>query len=224
MFKGSGDRLFNTTLYGSTIVLVLAAMLDYLLGDPRGWWHPVQGMGWVITHGSQIAFRFLQTPIALRWAGVILGGGLIVGSGAAGWLLVAIAHQTNLLLGTVTASVLLASCFAGRSLRAAAADVFSSLNAGDLVNARLRLSQYVGRDTDRLSKPEIVRAVFETVTENATDGVLAPLFWSEPPCRTLVAYRWHWRTRQPVHLIRWSATVIRLIQIWDGLAPKQRMC
>ncbi|HEY9656464.1 MAG TPA: adenosylcobinamide-phosphate synthase CbiB, partial [Crinalium sp.] len=52
------------------------------------------------------------------------------------------------------------------------------LTAGDLVNARLRLSQYVGRDPDRLTVLDILRAMFETVTENATDGVLAPLFYA----------------------------------------------
>ena len=148
------------------------------MGDPRGWWHPVQAMGWVITHGAKLAFRVWHTPITLQGAGVILGSGLIASSGVVGWLLIAIAHQVNPLLGTVTASVLLASCFAGRSLRAAADDVLSSLNTDNLVDARVRLSQYVGRDTDRLSRPEIVRAVFETVTENATDGVLAPLFYA----------------------------------------------
>ena len=135
-------------------------------------------MGWVIDRVSRLALRFLQAPLARRSAGVLLGSGLIVGSGLVGWLLVASANHLHVLLGTVTASVLLASCFAGKSLRAAATDVLSALNTGDLTQARLRLSRYVGRDTDRLTEPEIVRAVFETVTENATDGVLAPLFYA----------------------------------------------
>ena len=156
---------------------MLAAALDAWLGDPPGWWHPVQGMGWVITRVSRVAFR-LQMPVALRGAGAVMGLGLIVGSAVLGWLVVAIAHRTHPFLGTIVASVVLASCFAGRSLRAAADDVLGALRRGDLVNARLRLSQYVGRDTDRLSESELLRAVFETVTENATDGVLAPLFYA----------------------------------------------
>lgn len=159
-------------------VLALAAALDYLIGDPKGWWHPVQGIGWVIAHQTRLAFYFLQTPLALRCAGVLLGSGCIVGSGLVGWLLVTIANHLHLLLGTAVASILLASCFAARSLRDAAADVLCPLAAGDVVNARLRLSQYVGRDTDSLTAPDILRAVFETVTENATDGVLAPLFYA----------------------------------------------
>lgn len=164
--------------YESAIVLVLALALDYLLGDPKGWWHPVQGMGWVITFVSRVAFRFLQPPLALRCAGTLLGSGLIVGSGLIGWLMVAIANHIHPLFGIATASVLLASCFAARSLRAAAAEVLSPLQSGALDTARLRLSQYVGRDTDRLTEPDLLRAVFETITENATDGVLAPLFYA----------------------------------------------
>ena len=182
MIQRSDRHLLNTTLYGSTtgsaIVLVVAAALDYGLGDPRGCWHPVQGMGWVITRISQLTFQYVHTPTAQRWVGLLLGSGLIVGSGVVGWLLVAIANHIHAWVGTVTASVLLASCLAGRSLREAADDVVSALNVGDLVNARLRLRQYVGRDTETLPAPEILRAVFETVTENATDGVLAPLFYA----------------------------------------------
>jgi adenosylcobinamide-phosphate synthase len=135
-------------------------------------------MGWIITSVSQLAFRCLQAPPALRCAGVLLGSGLIVGSGLVGWLLVAIGYHIHPLIGTAVGSILLASCFAARSLREAASDVLSPLQTGALDEARLRLSQYVGRDTDRLHESDLLRAVFETVTENATDGVLAPLFYA----------------------------------------------
>jgi adenosylcobinamide-phosphate synthase len=167
-----------STFYDTASILILAIALDYLVGDPKGWWHPVQGMGWVIASVSQFAFQSAKTPLALRCAGTLLSSGVIVGSGLAGWLLVAIAKHLHPILGTVVASMLLASCFAARSLREAAFDVLSSLKADALDEARFRLSQYVGRDTDRLTEPDILRAVFETVTENATDGVLAPLFYA----------------------------------------------
>jgi adenosylcobinamide-phosphate synthase len=74
--------------------------------------------------------------------------------------------------------VLLASCFAGRSLRRAAEEVLAPLDAGDIATARDYLGLYVGRDTGYLDEAEIRRAVLETVSENATDGVLAPLFYA----------------------------------------------
>lgn len=158
--------------------LVVAAAIDFAVGDPRHWLHPVQVMGWAIARYRDFVLKRLQSPILLRAAGVLLAIGLIGGSGGAGWASEQIAARLHPLLGGATASVLLASCLAGRSLRDAAADVLQPLAAGDVAAARSRLSQYVGRDTDRLSEAEILRAVLETVTENAIDGVLAPLFWA----------------------------------------------
>ncbi|WP_088891319.1 adenosylcobinamide-phosphate synthase CbiB [Leptolyngbya ohadii] len=161
----------------ASIVLIGAAGLDYWIGDPWGWLHPVQVMGWGIQQYSQWALK-LKPPIAQKIAGVGLAIGLISLSGFVGWLIVTGATLLNLWFGIITAIVLLASCFAGRSLRRAAGDVLAPLQAGDLEMARSRLSLYVGRDTADLDEAEIRRAVLETVTENAVDGVLAPLFFA----------------------------------------------
>lgn len=162
----------------SIVILVSAAYLDYLMGDPWHWWHPVQGMGAVIHHVTAIAWKYWKSPLSLRLAGLGLGWGLVLGSGGLGWGLVAIGHLIHPMVGGAIAIVLLASCFAGRSLRDAAEDVLQPLTAGQLEEARQRLARYVGRDTDRLSEPEVLRALLETITENATDGVLAPLFYA----------------------------------------------
>lgn len=162
----------------SIVVLVLAALLDYGIGDPWGWPHPVRVMGWVIGNYTQIVFKIFSTPGTQRWAGVLLGVGLISGSAFVGWLIVQGARTLHPVLGVAVESVLLASCFAGRSLRVAAEEVLAPLQTGDLETARRILSCYVGRDTDALPEPEILRAVLETVTENAIDGVMAPLFYA----------------------------------------------
>lgn len=160
------------------LVLVLAALLDYVVGDPWGWPHPVRVMGWVITEYTSLVLRTLWTPLARRWAGGVLGIGLTGGSALAGWLVIQGSQILHPVLGVVLGSILLATCFAGRSLRVAANDVLKPLESGDIETARLSLSRYVGRDTEHLSEPEILRAVLETVTENATDGVMAPLFYA----------------------------------------------
>jgi adenosylcobinamide-phosphate synthase len=160
------------------LVLLFAALLDSAIGDPWGWLHPVQVMGWVIDRFTKFAFRVLKSAIALRLAGVVLAIVLIVGSGVVGWIIVAIAQALHPILGIMLGSILLASCFAGRSLRSAAEDVLQPLADGNLDQARSHLSRYVGRDTENLSETEVLRAVLETVTENATDGVMAPLFYA----------------------------------------------
>lgn len=165
-------------LVPSAAVLVLAAGLDYIIGDPWGWPHPVRVMGWAISNFAQFALKHWSSQPKRRWAGVVLGVGLIIGSGLVGWLIVRVANWVHPLVAVVVEGILLASCFAGRSLRTAAAEVLQPLTAGELAQARSKLSQYVGRDTEKLAEPEILRAVLETVTENATDGVTAPLFYA----------------------------------------------
>ena len=194
-------------------VLLMAASLDYIIGDPWGWPHPVRVMGWVISQYTQFVLKRWNrkqepeqatskewkdtTPSTeqeastnipeensalVQWqrrcAGILLAVGLILGSGLAGWLIVRGANWIHPWVAVAVESILLASCLAGRSLRDAAADVLQPLAAGQLIQARSQLSQYVGRDTEKLDQPEILRAILETVTENATDGVTAPLFYA----------------------------------------------
>ncbi|WP_414576914.1 adenosylcobinamide-phosphate synthase CbiB [Anabaena sp. CCY 9402-a] len=162
----------------SAIVLLIAAILDYLIGDPWGWPHPVQVMGWIISRLSKFFLQLSHQSLSQRIAGIMLALFLIIGSGGVGWLIVQVARWLHPLLAIATESILLASCFAFRSLRNAAVDVLKPLTAGDLTLARQTLSKYVGRDTENLPESEILRAILETVTENATDGVIAPLFYA----------------------------------------------
>ena len=162
----------------SILVLLLAAIEDYLVGDPWHWLHPVQVMGWVINKYTQLAISFSKPGWQRRLAGIILGLGLILGSGLIGWLIVWGCTQVNFWLGITVEVILLASCFAASSLRVAVQDVLQPLSLGDLATARSRLSMYVGRDTENLSQSEILRALLETVGENGVDGVTAPLFYA----------------------------------------------
>lgn len=162
----------------SAVVLTIAALLDYLIGDPWNWLHPVQVMGWGIKRYTQLVFSAKLSPTMQKVAGVGLAIGLISLSGLSGWAIVWVAGMMHPGLGVAAASVLLASCFAGRSLRRAAEEVLRPLEAGDLEGARSQLRLYVGRDTENLSEAEVLRAVLETATENAVDGVMAPLFYA----------------------------------------------
>lgn len=168
----------NVDINLTVIILGLAAIIDYILADPWGWLHPVQVMGWIISNYTHVALSFCQGKQERRWAGVGLGLGLILSSGILGWGVSLIKIQVNLFLGIGIETILLASCFAGRSLRLAALAVLNPLVEGNIELARAKLSQYVGRDTDNLSPSEILRAVLETISENATDGVMAPLFYA----------------------------------------------
>jgi adenosylcobinamide-phosphate synthase len=162
----------------NAVVLIIAATLDYLIGDPWGWLHPVQVMGWFISRFSKFALTYCHNSLTQRLVGIVLGLILIIGSGLIGYLLIQSARLVHPLLGIILESLLLASCFAFKSLRVAAQTVLQPLTIGHVIDARSTLSHYVGRDTENLTEPEILRAILETVTENATDGVMAPLFYA----------------------------------------------
>lgn len=162
----------------SILVLILAAILDYLIGDPGNLPHPVQVMGWIIFQFTKLIRQYCHNSLTQKIAGIFLGIILIIGSGVSGWLIVRGAALVHPLLGITVESILLASCFALHSLRVAAQKVLKCLAVKDIIDARSVLSNYVGRDTQNLNQTEILRSVLETVTENATDGVMAPLFYA----------------------------------------------
>ena len=160
------------------ISLLFAALLDFLIGDPWSWLHPVQVMGWIISIYGKFILKFIKNSGLQKIAGIGLTLLLLFGSSGIVWAIISIAKLINPWIAIVTESIILASCFAGKSLRDAAEDVLAPLKDDDIQQARSRLSRYVGRDTKNLSEPEILRAVLETVAENGVDGVMAPLFWA----------------------------------------------
>lgn len=168
------DKLLITNV----IVLLIAALLDYIIGDPINWLHPVQVMGWVISRFTNIALFLCKNTFTQRIAGIVLAIVLIFGTGAQCTILIKATLWIHPVLGIITQCILLASCFAAKSLRNAAETVLEPLILEDIATARLNIRQFVGRDTENLSKSEILRAVLETVTENATDAVMAPLFYA----------------------------------------------
>lgn len=182
-----------------TLVVILggAAVLDYGVGDPKTWLHPVQCMGWTIAKGSNLILHRWTGPVARRWGGVTLGFGVIFGSGFLAWGLVKITEQISPLLAIAVQIMGVASCFAGRSLAQAARSVMLPLQSQDLTAARQALGQFVGRDTDQLNEAEILRATVESVAENTVDGVTAPLFYALVgaampligPCPLAIAYK-----------------------------------
>jgi adenosylcobinamide-phosphate synthase len=158
------------------LMLIAALLLDYIVGDPWSWLHPVQMMGWYITAWSKFTWKYLSSPAASKISGVGLCGTLILGCGAGSWAFFHYLQMWQPICAKVLEIILLASCLAGKSLRQASVDVLESID--NLAEARQRLSKYVGRDTAKLTAPEIYRAILETVAENSVDGVTAPWFYA----------------------------------------------
>lgn len=137
--------------------------LDLAIGDPHWLPHPIRAIGWLIQRGERIARR---SGLPLKLAGVILCATTIATTAIAVWIT------------TPWANVYwIYSFLAVRSLDSESAIVIKSLNQGELERARQQTAMIVGRDTARLDEPEIVRAVIETVSENLSDAVIAPMFY-----------------------------------------------
>jgi adenosylcobinamide-phosphate synthase len=135
-------------------------------------------MGWIISFLTNITLKTTENNLIRRIAGIFIAIILIFGSGLIGWGIVKISYHIHPLMGIIIETMMLASCFAGKSLNNAGKDVLTTLETGDLQQTRITLSQYVGRDTENLTETEILRAILETISENATDGVTAPLFYA----------------------------------------------
>ena len=154
-----------------------AAALDWLVGDPETWPHPVRWIGAACTAGE----RRLRRAEAGAEYELAAGAGLTCVIVGRSYLLTALvlraATRLDRALGAVAAVVLASTCLAGRSLADEGAAVLRALDANDLPRARQRLARIVGRDTAALDEHGISRAVIETLAESCCDGIVAPLFF-----------------------------------------------
>lgn len=155
--------------------ILAAVLLDWLLGDPPSWPHPVKWMGTLIAKEEALVRRIARSRRALLFGGaMIVLCNLLLAFGLPFMALrllkpFPMAHH-------VVNIYLLYACLAARCLRDEAMKVAQAFEQG-IEAARHRLSFIVGRDTAQLDEPEIVRATVETVAENTSDGVIAPLFY-----------------------------------------------
>jgi len=158
-------------------LILLAYLADRLAGDPEWFPHPVRLIGRGITHGEAALRRADQGERAQLVSGAALTAAIVVGTYAATRSILKEAHHRSGPLGDGVEILFAWTCLAARNLEQEAASVLEALEAGDLVFSRTRLARIVGRDTEHLDASEISRAVIETVSESASDGMTAPLFY-----------------------------------------------
>jgi adenosylcobinamide-phosphate synthase len=143
--------------------LLAGVSLDILLGDPQWLPHPIRGLG-VLIEGAETFWRGIRLPLRVSGSLFALS---VVGVSAA-------LVRFTLPRWSV---YWIYSFLACRSLDTESSSVIAALQDGDLAEARQRLSFIVGRDTAHLNEQEVLRAAIETVAENLSDGVIAPLFY-----------------------------------------------
>lgn len=156
------------------LICIMALVLDLIIGDPPKWPHPVNFIAKLV----QALEKRLNKGSLRKWKGVLLWFVVVGVTFCVVLAITVVSYRFHLGLGVAVEVVLIASGLAQRSLRDAAQLVYRPLVAGDLTEARQKLSWIVGRDTAHLNEAEITRGVVETVSENTSDGVTAPLFFA----------------------------------------------
>ena len=161
------------------ILLMLGGfILDGIFGDPAWLVHPVVIMGKAITALEKfLRKRLPNTSEGERLGGRILAMALPVGTllitGGVCWLF----YRISPILGFAIELLWCAQALAAKGLAQESTNVYRELVKGDLPASRRAVSRIVGRDTAELTSEGVTKAAVETVAENASDGVIAPLFY-----------------------------------------------
>jgi adenosylcobinamide-phosphate synthase len=161
----------------SRAVMATAYLFDWIAGDPEWFPHPVRLIGKAVEGGERILRRPDQTPSIELAVGGLLTFSLVAAAYMGTAKAISGMRRRGRASGFVTEALLAWTCLASRSLHDEASAVVASLEAGDIVLARQRLTRIVGRDTQHLDAHEISRAVIETLAESCSDGVIATLFY-----------------------------------------------
>ncbi|HDG1676557.1 TPA: cobalamin biosynthesis protein [Kluyvera ascorbata] len=155
----------------------LAWVLDFIIGDPHSWPHPVRWIGNLINAVQRAVRRVCHSDLALRIGGGVMLLAVVGLTYAVAWGVLHLAASVHPWLSFGVEVWMIFTALAGRCLAQSAQAVERPLRAGDLAESRIKLSWIVGRDTSQLQPEQINRAVVETVAENTVDGIIAPLFF-----------------------------------------------
>ena len=155
-------------------ILAAAFLLDCLLGDPRWLPHPICLLGKLIAGTEKGMRRLIKNQF---FGGLLLVIVVITVSTAVPWAILILVGMINPWLETVLQVWFCYQILAMKSLRTESMRVYTPLKAGDLPLARKYLSWIVGRETDPLDEEGVAKAAVETVAENTSDGVVAPLIF-----------------------------------------------
>lgn len=162
----------------SAAALAAGFIIDAFLGDPHSIPHPVCFIGKLISVSEKIIRRIFPKNKAGELAGgaimtaLVLIISVIIPLGA-----LIIGYNLNPWIGFAAEAVMCWQCIAARSLRDESMKVYDAVKSGNLEKARYAVSMIVGRDTQSLDEKGIIKAAVETVAENTSDGVVAPLIF-----------------------------------------------
>lgn len=160
----------------SLLALIAGYFLDLIVGDPHSITHPVVIIGKEISFLERLLRRvFPKNRAGERTAGAVLWVIVALSAAVVPTVVLYVFNAVNPYLAFFAESIMCWQCLATKSLGKESMRVYSALREKDILKARYAVSMIVGRDTDRLDADGICRAAVETVAENTSDGVVAPM-------------------------------------------------
>ncbi len=157
-----------------SLPLLFGFLIDCVLGDPYSLPHPIRLIGSLIAGLEKLLRSRIKNE---RTAGTVLVIIVLILSAGVPLALLMICYKINLILGIAAESIMCYYLVAARCLRNESMKVHDAFAENDTEKARQAVSMIVGRDTKCLDRDGIIRAAVETVAENTSDGVTAPMFY-----------------------------------------------
>ncbi|VDN46567.1 Cobalamin biosynthesis protein CobD [Petrocella atlantisensis] len=155
-------------------ILVAVTFLDYVIGDPPNWPHPIAYIGKLI---SWLEYRLRKYGLATKIGGFILFLLTVLITLSILTLIIGLSAVGGKIVESIVLVYFLTSALAATCLKKEVMKVASALENGTIEESRLALSYLVGRDTQALTHEGIIRGTVETTAENTIDGVIAPIFY-----------------------------------------------
>ena len=160
------------------LALVLGFCIDLIFGDPHSIPHPVVLIGRLISATEKLVRKiFPKTVRGENVAGGVLWFLVVLISTAVPLGILYLGYQISLWLGLALESIMCWQILATKSLKVESMKVYTALKAGDPAEYRRAVSMIVGRDTAALDDKAVARAAVETVAENTSDGIIAPMLY-----------------------------------------------
>lgn len=165
-------------IIAQSAALSIAFVLDLIFPDPNFCLHPIRLMGGVISAFERV-FRavFPKTKTGEILAGIFMVIFAVAICGGVPFAILFFAYRADMIVGAAIETVICYFMLAARSLGNSSMKVYDALMRGDIEDARHSVSMIVGRDTASLDEAGITKAAVETVAENTSDGVIAPLLY-----------------------------------------------
>ncbi|MDO4522191.1 MAG: adenosylcobinamide-phosphate synthase CbiB [Eubacteriales bacterium] len=168
----------------SLLAMVLGFLIDLAVGDPQQLYHPIRLVGNLIAFLDRVLFigaegeeRTEKDAAQQFFWGIVLVVSVILVSTGIPFLILYLANLIHPLVRLVIETIMCWQLLATRSLKDESMKVYHALKSQNLEKSRYAVSMIVGRDTQELDAEGIARATVETIAENTSDGVVAPLFY-----------------------------------------------